>query len=82
MLEELKNTQDRVVGLKQLLREIGSGRVERVFLAEDADAHVRNQVLAAISGKAVAFEPAGSMEELGRACGIDVGAACAGIIGK
>ena len=69
-----------VVGAKQLKKALKSGRVQRVFLAEDADPML-TEPLADLCRKThiqCAWVP--SMKDLGRACGIDVGAAAAAAV--
>ena len=69
-----------VVGVKQLKKALKSGRVQRVFLAEDADPML-TEPLADLCRKThiqCAWVP--SMKDLGRACGIDVGAAAAAAV--
>lgn len=80
MYEELKNAENKVVGLKQLLRSLEAEEVLSVYLADDADEHVKERVLQAIGEKEVHIVNVETMEELGDVCGIDVRAACAAII--
>ncbi|WP_066649187.1 ribosomal L7Ae/L30e/S12e/Gadd45 family protein [Christensenella timonensis] len=80
MYEELKNAENRVVGLKQLLRSLEEGAVLTVYLADDAEEHVKERVLHAIGEMEVHIVNVETMKELGEVCGIDVRAACAAII--
>ncbi len=80
MQEELKNASGRVVGIKQLLRGLEADEVACVYLAEDAETHVQEKVKAAAQKEMVRVVLVGSMAELGETCGIDVGAACAGVL--
>ena len=59
MLTELAS-REKVIGVKQSARAIRDGRAQRVFLACDADELVLEPIRSA---------------QLGRACGIAVGAA-------
>lgn len=79
MLTELSN-QTRVVGAKQVKRAIESGRALTVFLADDADPRVTQPVAALCEEKGVRTRGVPSMKELGRACGISVGAAVAAAV--
>lgn len=67
------------VGTKQVLRLLKAGGLSRVYIAQDAEAYLVNKLAAACReyGVETAFVP--TMRELGQRCGIDVGAACAGI---
>ena len=47
MFEELKNAENKVVGLKQLLRGLAADDVSVVYIADDADRHVKEQILTA-----------------------------------
>ena len=75
-LAELRNHK-KIVGMKQLKKQLQRGGVSRVYLAQDADPAVTRPVaeLAQQSGTEIIW--VGKMHDLGRACGIDVGAAAA-----
>lgn len=76
---EIDNNGIRIVGMKQVLRALETESLLAVYLAGDAEAHIRERIESACRAHAVEIRPAPSMRELGEACGIDVGAACAGI---
>ena len=80
MLESLNGSAPRVVGAKQTARAIANGTAKVVFLAKDADAVVTEPLLEQCKAAGVAFELVETMQELGKACGIHVGAAVAAII--
>ena len=73
---ELRNHQ-HIVGMKQLRKALLRGGVSRVYLALDADPAVTMPLaqLAEAGGTEIIW--VGKMHDLGRACGIDVGAAAA-----
>ena len=75
-LAELRNHQ-KIVGMKQLKKQLQRGGVSRVYLALDADPAVTMPLaeLAQRSGTEIYW--VGKMHDLGRACDIDVGAAAA-----
>ena len=75
MVEELKQS-DKIVGLKQSVRAIESGVAKKVFLAKDCAPHIYSEILNNCNDK-VPVELVSTMSELGKACGIDVGAAVA-----
>jgi len=79
MLTEL-TTDNKLVGLKQSLRAVEGGKVKKVFLAEDADSKVRLPIIKACEKKNVEIEPVPAMADLGKACGINIGAAVAVIL--
>ena len=80
MYEELKNAENKVVGLKQLLRSLEAKEALCVYLADDAEEHVKDRILRAIGEMEVHIVNVETMKELGEVCGIDVCAACAAII--
>jgi large subunit ribosomal protein L7A len=82
MYEDLAAAENRVVGLKQLLRGLEADAVARVYIAEDAEEHLKERIRGAARGRGVTVETVPSMEELGEVCGIEVSAACAAILRK
>ncbi len=69
-----------VVGSKQLKKAVRERRVQSVFLAENADPAVTEPLADLCSVNHIHFTWVRSMAELGRACGIEVGAAAAAIV--
>ncbi len=69
-----------VVGMKQLRKSLEKGIVKWVFLAENADPAITEPLQAQCLAKAVPFTWVGSMQHLGSACGIEVGAAAAAVV--
>ena len=69
-----------VVGAKQLRKALGAGKVFRVYLAENADPAITEPFVALCQQNNVEFAWVRSMTDLGRACGIEVGAAAAAIL--
>ena len=72
--------QNLVVGAKQLKKAVKAGRVRYVFLAENADPAVTEplEILCTANHIQITWVP--SMAELGRVCGIEVGAAAAAVV--
>ena len=69
-----------VVGAKQLRKSLESGTANFVFLAKNADPAITEPVEALCRQSSVEYAWVASMAELGRACGIQVGAAAAAIL--
>ena len=69
-----------VVGAKQLRKALSAGSVSRVYLAENADPAMTEPLAALCQLHNVEFAWVRSMTDLGRACGIEVGAAAAAIL--
>lgn len=71
----------RIVGTKQVIKAAESGiPIRCVYVAEDADENVKNRILTACGQNRVDVEVTSCMELLGKACGIDVGAACVALV--
>ena len=69
-----------IVGAKQLKKALRAGRVRQVYLAENADPAVTEPLANACTENCIPVAWIRSMSELGRACGIDVGAATAAVV--
>lgn len=80
VLERLRSAEYRAVGANQTVKAIQRGRAQLVVVAADADRRVVQDVLAAGRERGLEVIEAGSMKELGRACGIAVGAAAAAVL--
>ena len=65
----------KVIGIKQSVKAVEKGTAAEVYIADDADARLISPLQQACRIQNVPFVTGHSMEELGRACGIDVGAA-------
>ena len=79
MLDELK-TEKKVVGIKQLRRALTDQTAELVFLAKDADPALTEPLMTQCREGGVEVVSDVTMAELGKACGISVGAAAAAIL--
>ncbi len=79
-LERLRAAEFKAVGASQTAKAIGKGRAQVVFVARDADRRVVDGVLAAARDRGLEIVEVASMRELGRACGIAVGASAAAIL--
>ena len=66
--------QKRVVGVKQSRKAIREGRARRVYLAGDADPALVGPIAAEGAAAGIPVETGRTMAQLGRACGIAVGA--------
>ena len=69
-----------VVGAKQLRKALRAGCAEYVYLAENADPAVTDPLEQLCSELHIQITWVRSMADLGRACGIEVGAAAAAVI--
>ena len=69
-----------VVGLKQLRKALENRKARFVFLAQNADPALTEPIAALCQQNQVSYTWVGSMADLGRACGIEVGAAAAAAV--
>lgn len=75
-----KRADGIVVGVKQTLRMIEQGRLSEVYIAKDADSFVTKGVERAAEKSGVRVTRVPSKRQLGARCGIEIGAAVAGIV--
>ena len=69
-----------VVGAKQLRKALSNGTARAVFLAQNADPALTEPIEEMCLRSCVECTWVPSMTDLGRACGIEVGAAAAAIV--
>ena len=69
-----------IVGAKQLKKSLQKGSARYVFLAENADPAITEPISELCRQSETPFSWVASMADLGRACGIEVGAAAAAVI--
>ena len=78
-MEEHRGSK-KVVGIKQVRKALREGRALEVILADDADPALTEPLEQTCREAGVKLSRAASMTELGRACSIAVGAACAAFV--
>lgn len=69
-----------VVGAKQLRKALRDGRVQRAYLAENADPAITESLEDLCKENRIEYRWIHSMKELGQLCGIEVGAATAAVV--
>ncbi len=79
-LDHVKASPQKVVGTKQTLKSIHKGEVKAVAIAQDADKKIVDAVIELCEEKGIAWSFVGTMAELGRTCGIKVGAATVALL--
>lgn len=79
-MRDLADPDKRIVGLKQVLKGISVGIFQKIYIASDVDEVLRQKIISACSECGMLYEDSFSMNELGQACAIDVGAATAGVL--
>lgn len=70
----------KAIGAKQTVKSVERGQVEAVFLASDAENRVVQPIRELCSKKNIAVQETLTMQELGQACGIAVGAAAVAVL--
>lgn len=73
-------TKNRLAGVSSVLRKLRKRQVIKVFIAEDADAEIKKNIMKEASEFNVSVEMAESMLQLGRACAIARKTAVAAIL--
>ena len=74
------NTNNKVVGTKQVKRALTGGKVEIVYIARDTDKKISNEIIQTCKEKQIQVIYVESMKKLGEACNIDVSAASAALL--
>ena len=69
-----------VVGAKQLRKAVRAGTVRCVYLAENADPALTQPLAELCADNQIQITWVSTMETLGSACGIEVGAAAAAVL--
>jgi large subunit ribosomal protein L7A len=73
-------TAAKVIGAKQVVKAVEKGVASLVYLAEDADTRVTTPVRELCVRTGVVVETVPNMTDLGKACGIEVGAAAVALL--
>jgi large subunit ribosomal protein L7A len=68
------------IGTKQTMRMIRLGIAEEVYVAQDADPRITVQIVALCEELSIKITYVDTMKNLGKACGIEIGAAMAAIV--
>jgi large subunit ribosomal protein L7A len=80
--ETLKKSKHKTVGVKQTQRALEKGNVHRVYIAKDAENHVLRPIIEICRTRGIEVLEVQTMTELGKACGIEVGAAVAALLAE
>lgn len=79
-VDRLRAARKKAVGTRETLKALENDLVAAAFVARDAEQRVTRDVVRLCGEKNVELVYVDSMSELGKACGIDVGAASAAIL--
>lgn len=77
--EKVERARELAIGINQTIKAIEHNLAQEVFVADDADKRLTNKIALLCKEKGVPVIYVDSMKKLGKACGIDVGAAAAAI---
>ena len=80
MLHDKIEDSNKVVGSKQVKKAVRNGLASKVYLAGDAEPHIIKPLRDICLQHEVELEMIDTMEELGQACGIEVGAAAVALL--
>lgn len=80
--DRIRNARHKTVGTKQTLKAASRRLAKEVFIAKDADEFVVRNLIRTCNEQGIQITYVDSMAELGRACGIKVGAASAAILNE
>lgn len=75
--EKVKQANMLTIGTKQTLKMVEKGKAIEVYVAQDADPKITGKIIHLCRKTGVPVVYVDSMKKLGRACGIEVGAAMA-----
>lgn len=78
--EKVNQAKRIVVGTKQTAKAIKSGNVDELLVARDADPNITGKVISVAEQFNVPITYAESKKQLGKVCGIEVGAAAVALI--
>ena len=79
MTDNLKHS-NKIVGAKQVKRALRESRVNKVYLAQDAEERVVSDIVQRCEEMHIPIVDVESMTKLGDACGIDINAAVAALL--
>ncbi|MFE5324603.1 ribosomal L7Ae/L30e/S12e/Gadd45 family protein [Paenibacillus sp. NPDC056579] len=78
--EKVKQAANISIGTKQATRMVELGKASEVFVANDADPRITIKMVNLCKKMGVKVTYVDSMKLLGKACGIEVGAAMAAVV--
>lgn len=78
--DKVKQEIKFVIGTKQTVKALKKNNAKKVIIAKDADPKIISDVVQMATENNVPIQYAESMRKLGKACGIDVGAATVAVL--
>jgi large subunit ribosomal protein L7A len=80
--DKVKQAERLSIGTKQAIRMVELGKATEVFVAKDADPRITVKMVNLCKKTGVQVTFVDSMKQLGKACGIEVGAAMVAIVNE
>lgn len=80
--DKVKQAGKLSIGTKQAIKTVEAGLAEEVFIAKDADPRITSKMVNLCRKMSVQLTYVDSMKQLGKACGIEVGAAIAAVVNE
>lgn len=80
--DKVKQGKKLSIGVKQATKSIEQGRVTDVLIARDADPRITVKAIHLCDKLGIEITYVDSMKHLGKACGIDVGAAIVAVVNE
>ncbi|WP_345805706.1 50S ribosomal protein L7ae-like protein [Bacillus subtilis] len=78
--DKVSQAKSIIIGTKQTVKALKRGSVKEVVVAKDADPILTSSVVSLAEDQGISVSMVESMKKLGKACGIEVGAAAVAII--
>jgi large subunit ribosomal protein L7A len=80
--DKVKQAAKLSIGTKQATKSVETGKAVEVFVAKDADPRITSKMVNLCKKMGVKVTYVDSMKMLGKACGIEVGAAMAAVVNE
>lgn len=80
--DKVKQAGKICIGTKQTTKAVELGKTNEVFVAKDADPRITNKMVSLCKKMDITVTYVDSMKSLGKACGIEVGAAMAAVVNE
>ncbi len=79
IVEDLSDSEKRIVGSKQVIKQADSLKGGKVYIAKDADEPLIEKLMQACEEHSIEYDISHTMHQIGSASGIQVGSACAAV---
>jgi large subunit ribosomal protein L7A len=80
--DKVKQATKLTIGTKQATKTVEAGKAAEVLVAKDADPRITIKMVNLCRKMGVAVTYVDSMKQLGKACGIEVGAAIVAVVNE